>query len=624
MANNPLQLTDVLGLAEGSEQSAGPEPVSPVAEEEYTQKLEEVIAHTVARLKGTTVEDAAGKVLKEIKDAAKGLALIALGGAVAVGGAVLAGVAAPVAVGVVVSAIGVFGVASAGWAGIIFIKDLISLAFDIGKLSPCQSKRKNDVARLGDNLFDLLDRAGTETLLAVATLGIGKAAHRVGKALEKPPKASSCSFAAETLVLTSAGYVAIEQIEAGNDEVWSKNATTGEMGWKPVIAQYSNPYDQTVNVMLRSHDGLEQTISSNAIHPYFVQLPENVAVRRSSEGHVYRGEIANGAWVDAASLKPGFELLSDDQSWQSVVAVNIQDKPLTAFNLTVADFSTYFVAANEDADAVWVHNNCFTSLPEGFRKSGKNEHGQDVYEGPGGEKLYKSDDGRFYDPEVYPPGKDYDPRGLDKQQEDYYRKKIDEAEVNGDLARADDWRYARHVTAKENQGQKPLSRDVWEGKNQRLRDARNKGRENENKARDALGDFKGEGNARNNNFAVKDKDGKVIKSPDTYDTPEGKTTRPDTVTDKYIQEHKHFQEGTDGQVVYNSDQIKGQREAAKKDGKEHVITISSDAPKGADGQPKPRPSREFSKEENRSTIYYVENGKVTHEWNPDLQQWDSV
>ena len=40
--------------------------------------------------------------------------------------------------------------------------------------------------------------------------------------------------------------------------------------------------------------------------------------------------------------------------------VAIIEAPFTAYNLTVADYSTYFVRApgNDNANAVWVHNQC--------------------------------------------------------------------------------------------------------------------------------------------------------------------------------------------------------------------------------------------------------------------------
>ncbi len=246
--------------------------------------------------------------------------------------------------------------------------------------------------------------------MAVAGFGIGKIASKIGNVFKRFKKPNACSFAGDTLVLTSTGFVAIREIEAGNDEVWARDEQTGEMGWQPVLAQYSNPYDKTVSVTTRSSDGTEQTIVSNAIHPYFAKIPENATVVASSEGHVYAGGVESGHWVDAANLQPGFELLSSDESWQTVVSVDVQQKPLNAFNLTVQDYSTYFVAANDEADAVWVHNNCFDELPDGYNPTGKrNDFGQETFEAPNGEILYKAYDpvlkkDRFYDPKVYPPG----------------------------------------------------------------------------------------------------------------------------------------------------------------------------------------------------------------------------
>jgi len=51
-------------------------------------------------------------------------------------------------------------------------------------------------------------------------------------------------------------------------------------------------------------------------------------------------------------------LLNDDSSWAEVVSSRTLAQPLRAYNLTVKDFHTYFVAANKDAAPVWVHNIC--------------------------------------------------------------------------------------------------------------------------------------------------------------------------------------------------------------------------------------------------------------------------
>jgi len=74
------------------------------------------------------------------------------------------------------------------------------------------------------------------------------------------------------------------------------------------------------------------------------------------EGHIYAGLIPNGAWVDADALRTGHRLLNDDGSWAVVEKVVIRPEPLQAFNLTVAETETYFVAGALDSDAVWVHN----------------------------------------------------------------------------------------------------------------------------------------------------------------------------------------------------------------------------------------------------------------------------
>ncbi len=148
--------------------------------------------------------------------------------------------------------------------------------------------------------------------------------------------------------------------------------------------------------------GIEQTIVSNRIHPYFVQTTR--AVANSSEGHTYTGPLENGHWVDAAELKSGDRLLNDDGTWAAVVGVEVEAEPLTAFNLTVAEFHTYFVAANENAAPVWVHNDCWDDLPSGSTVTTRTtSDGRTIYEGPNGEEIYQGADGRYYDSNVYAP-----------------------------------------------------------------------------------------------------------------------------------------------------------------------------------------------------------------------------
>jgi filamentous hemagglutinin len=131
------------------------------------------------------------------------------------------------------------------------------------------------------------------------------------------------------------------------------------MGYKRVEAHYSNPYDVTVKVSIRDAEtGKDQVLVSNKIHPFFVQLPDGVTAPPSSEGHSYNGDVARGAWVDASNLKAGYRLLNDDGSWATVTGLTVENAPLTACNMKVEGYHTYFVTGSVDANPVWVHNDC--------------------------------------------------------------------------------------------------------------------------------------------------------------------------------------------------------------------------------------------------------------------------
>lgn len=198
---------------------------------------------------------------------------------------------------------------------------------------------------------------------AVGGEALGSATGRVLRGADTPNLGrGTCSFHGDTLVLTAEGMELISGIDAG-DLVWSRDPATGQMGWKRVLAQYSNPYEETVYVTIRDVEtDAEQIIISNRVHPFFVQIPGDTdqvamgAMLLSSEGHVYHGPIPNGFWVDAADLQPGFRLLNSDQSWAEVVGVEVEDEALLAFNLTVDGFETFFVGSAPEAHPVWVHN----------------------------------------------------------------------------------------------------------------------------------------------------------------------------------------------------------------------------------------------------------------------------
>ena len=176
-------------------------------------------------------------------------------------------------------------------------------------------------------------------------------------------KPKTCSFRGDMEVKTEQGYKPIASIKVG-DKVYAKNELTGQMTYQRVQAHYNNPYDFTVYVEVIDEQGKQQTIVSNKIHPFFTQVSQGELVP-SSEGHFYKGEIQNAQWVDAQNLKAGYKLLSENNHWQTVKGVSIKAEKLSAYNLTVETYHTYFIkGANSDLDGVWVHNDCFLDMPK--------------------------------------------------------------------------------------------------------------------------------------------------------------------------------------------------------------------------------------------------------------------
>ncbi|MCL5749384.1 MafB family polymorphic toxin [Neisseria meningitidis] len=149
-------------------------------------------------------------------------------------------------------------------------------------------------------------------------------------------KSYTCSFHGSTLVKTADGYKAIAHIQAG-DRVFAKDETSGKTGYKPVTAQYGNPYRETVYIEISDGIGNNQTLISNRIHPFY----------------------SGGKWIKAEDLKAGSRLLSESGKTQTVRNIVVKPKPLKAYNLTVADWHTYFVKGSQaETEGVWVHNSC--------------------------------------------------------------------------------------------------------------------------------------------------------------------------------------------------------------------------------------------------------------------------
>ena len=62
-------------------------------------------------------------------------------------------------------------------------------------------------------------------------------------------------------------------------------------------------------------------------------------------------------WVDAGKLTPDDRLVTPDHSFAEVIAVRSEPQEnFKAYNLSVADYATFFVRSDEDAEAIWMYN----------------------------------------------------------------------------------------------------------------------------------------------------------------------------------------------------------------------------------------------------------------------------
>ncbi|HEZ1526235.1 TPA: polymorphic toxin MafB class 1 [Neisseria meningitidis] len=149
-------------------------------------------------------------------------------------------------------------------------------------------------------------------------------------------KSYTCSFHGSTLVKTADGYKAIAHIRVG-ESVFAKDETSGKTGYKPVTARYGNPYRETVYIKVSDGIGNNQTLISNRIHPFY----------------------SDDKWIKAEDLKAGSRLFAENGAEQTVQNITLKQQPLKAYNLTVADWHTYFVKGNQaETEGVWVHNDC--------------------------------------------------------------------------------------------------------------------------------------------------------------------------------------------------------------------------------------------------------------------------
>ena len=137
----------------------------------------------------------------------------------------------------------------------------------------------------------------------------------------------TCSFSADTLVMTEDGMKPISEVEL-DELVWAYNEETGEMDWYPVVAVWAHEDPITVYLTI---DG--EIIETTPEHPFFT---------------------AEGEWLPAASLQVGDEIRNAKWVAGIVEAIEFVHESQTMYNFTVATAHTYFVGEEQ-----WlVHNSC--------------------------------------------------------------------------------------------------------------------------------------------------------------------------------------------------------------------------------------------------------------------------
>ena len=143
-------------------------------------------------------------------------------------------------------------------------------------------------------------------------------------------------FVAGTLILTVAGTVAIETIQAG-DMVWAWDEETGEVAPKEVVETYVNETYELIHVFV---DG-EEIITTPA-HPFYSPVK---------------------GWTNAVHLRAGDILVLVNGGYVIVEKVQheILETPVTVYNFEVEDYHTYYVCDS----GILVHNDCSGVLGEG-------------------------------------------------------------------------------------------------------------------------------------------------------------------------------------------------------------------------------------------------------------------
>lgn len=140
---------------------------------------------------------------------------------------------------------------------------------------------------------------------------------------------SNACFVAGTAVLVSSGYVAIEDIRAG-DYVWAWDEETGDIALKRVVETYVNESKELIHLFVNGEE-----IITTPTHPFYSPVK---------------------GWTDAVRLRAGDVLVLVNGNYVVVEKIQheILEAPVKVYNFHVEDYHTYYVAYA----GILVHNVC--------------------------------------------------------------------------------------------------------------------------------------------------------------------------------------------------------------------------------------------------------------------------
>lgn len=185
-------------------------------------------------------------------------------------------------------------------------------------------------------------------LLTVASWGIGRvaaSARFLSMAEKAAPESASalrslgliCSFKADTKVLLKNGRTKpISKVKPG-DQVEAADPRSGHhQGARRVTARLVHHDSDLIDLKIRSPKGKTSTLHTTSGHPFWDETAQ--------------------AWIPAAQLTPGHQLITATNHHVDVAAVTAHRGSADMYNLTVLELHTYYVLAGQTP--VLVHNAC--------------------------------------------------------------------------------------------------------------------------------------------------------------------------------------------------------------------------------------------------------------------------